>query len=404
MDEQTHASDTDNPDQAPASESGNSVEHLLRRLAECTEEHAIMLLDSEGRITWWNTGAERIFGLPQREAIGQHVSRLFTQEEKDQGLAEHEMTVALKNSTAEDDRWMARHDGSRFWATGLMVALRDPDGRLLGYGKILRSRTDLWEQMETLKNRIEDLDASSRRKDVFLSTLSHELRNPLAPLSNAVDLIRMAAPVTPDLDYPLRVIERQVDSLRRLVDDLLDLSRIGAGKIQLKKETIAIQEIVQRAVDSAEPQLRRRHELELLLPPAPLWVEADADRLVQVFVNLLNNAAKYTPEGGSIWVKGTVEDREVVIDVKDTGVGIPADLMPRLFELFTQAESSRPHSDGGLGIGLSLVKNLVTLHGGSVQAKSEGPGKGSEFTVRLPLKPGRLEKRRRPRVRAARRP
>ena len=379
--------DSDDPDCADAIDDPQSVERLLRRLAECTQEHAIMLLDREGRITWWNNGAERIFGLAQSEAIGQPVSRLFTREEVQQGLPEHEMTVAREDSNAEDDRWMKRQDGSRFWATGLMVALRDPDGRLLGYGKILRSRSDLWEQIETLRNQVEDLDASSRRKDVFLSTLSHELRNPLAPLSNAVDLIRMAAPAAPGLDYPLQVIERQVDSLRRLVDDLLDLSRIGAGKIDLKKEPIALQEIVRRAMETAGPFLRgRNHQIEELLPPAPMVVEADPDRLVQVFVNLLNNAGKFTPEGGSIWIKGTVEDQEAVIHIKDTGVGIPPELMPRLFELFTQAESSRMRSEGGLGIGLSLVKNLVTLHGGSVQAKSDGPSKGSEFTVRLPLK------------------
>ncbi|HET8945866.1 MAG TPA: ATP-binding protein [Candidatus Polarisedimenticolia bacterium] len=375
------------PDEAPDSGDPHSVNHLLRRLAECTQEHAIMLLDREGRITWWNSGAERIFGLTQSEAIGRTVSRLFTGEDVRHGLPEHEMTVAREDSTAEDDRWMKRGDGTRFWATGLMVALRDKDGRLLGYGKILRSRTDLWEQLETLRNQVEDLDASSRAKDVFLSTLSHELRNPLAPLSNAVDLIRRTAPATPDLAYPLQVIERQVDSLRRLVDDLLDLSRIGAGKIELKKEPVALEEIVQRAVESNGPSLRgRRHDLVMLLPPTPMTIEADRDRLVQVFVNLLNNACKFTPEGGTIWIKGTIEDQEAVIQIKDTGVGIPTELMPRLFELFTQAESSRTWSEGGLGIGLSLVKNLVTLHGGSVQANSDGPGKGSEFTVRLPLK------------------
>jgi len=379
--------DSGDPDCADATDDPQSVERLLLRLAECTQEHAIMLLDLEGRITWWNNGAERIFGLPSSQAIGQPVSRLFTREEVQQGLPEHEMTVAREDSNAEDDRWMKRQDGSRFWATGLMVALRAPDGRLLGYGKILRSRTDLWEQIETLRNQVEDLDASSRRKDVFLSTLSHELRNPLAPLSNAVDLIRLAAPEAPSLDYPLQVIERQVDSLRRLVDDLLDLSRIGAGKVELKKERIAVQEIVRRAMETAGPFLRgRNHQIEELLPPAPMVVDADPDRLVQVFVNLLNNAGKFTPEGGSIWIKGTVEDQETVVHIKDTGVGIPPELMPRLFELFTQAESTRVRSNGGLGIGLSLVKNLVTLHGGSVQARSDGPGKGSEFTVRLPLK------------------
>jgi signal transduction histidine kinase len=199
----------------------------------------------------------------------------------------------------------------------------------------------------------------------------------------------MAAPETPDLEYPLKVIERQVQALGRLVDDLLDLSRIGAGKMELKKKTIALQDIVQRAVESAGPLLRgRRHELHVLLPPAPLLVEADPDRLVQVFVNLLNNAGKYTPRHGRIWVKGTVEGEEAVIHVKDSGIGIPHDVLPRIFEMFTQAESARPHSEGGLGIGLTVVKQFVTLHGGSVQVRSEGPDKGSEFTVRLPLRSG----------------
>ena len=374
-------------DPAPARGAQASVDERLRLLAECTREHAVMLLDTEGRINWWNAGAERIFGLKRGEAIGQHVSRLFTDEEIEQGLPEHEMAIARVDGSAENDRWLERRDGSRFWANGLMVALRESDGRLIGFGKILRSRTDLWEQIQTLRNRAEALDTEARRKDVFLSTLSHELRNPLAPLSNAVQLIRLAAPSNPELDYPVKVIERQVESLSRLVGDLLDLSRIGAGKIELKKETVILQDIVHIAVESANPLVSgRRHRLEVLLPPVPLYVDGDPDRLVQVFVNLLNNAGKFTPEDGRIWIKGTIEDDEAVVDVQDTGIGIPPDVLPRIFELFTQVESSRPQSQGGLGIGLSLVKDLVTLHGGSVQVRSEGPGKGSEFTVRLPLK------------------
>ena len=366
-----------------------SIERLLGLLSESTQEHAILLLDKVGRIIYWNVGAERIFGLSRDEAVGQEVSRLFTPEERAQGLPEHEIAVARSNGSAEDDRWLARRDGSRFWATGLMVALRDENGGLLGFGKILRSRSDLREQFETLRNQVEALGATARRKDVFLSTLSHELRNPLAPLSNAVQLIRMTAPTAPDLEYPLKVIERQVESLSRLVDDLLDLSRIGAGKIELKKRKVALQEIIQRAVEAAGPMVHgRRHKLEVLLPPARLFVDADPDRLVQVFVNLLNNSGKYTPEKGRIWVKGTIEGDEAVVHVKDTGIGIPHDVLPRIFEMFTQAESSRPHSHGGLGIGLTVVKELVTLHGGSVQVRSEGPGKGSEFSVRLPLHKG----------------
>ena len=361
-------------------------DELIRLLVRQTTEFAIMLCNTRGGIRSWNAGAEKIFGMPANEALGQPVSILFTPEEREMGLADHEMAVSLAHGTAEDDRFMARHDGSTFWATGVMLAIRDDAGNLLGFGKILRNRTDLWEQLETLRNQVAALETSDRRKDVFLTTLSHELRNPLFALSNALQIIRKNDSLTAELDYPVSIIERQVDALRRLIDDMLDLSRIGAGKIELRKESITINELIHRALQSVGPLVReRRHELDVLLPPTAITVEADPSRLEQVFVNLLNNAAKYTPEGGRIWVRATTEGNQAVVHVEDTGVGIPRDLLPRIFDLFTQAESSREQSQGGLGIGLSLVKNLVTLHGGSVQVRSDGAGKGSQFSVRLPL-------------------
>jgi PAS domain S-box-containing protein len=360
-------------------DNGPQTEVLLRMLAEQTTEHAIILLDCEGRIAWWNRGAREIFGQPS--------AVLFPPEDVAGGIPEHEIAVAESDGAAQDDRWMSRRDGSRFWATGALTAVRDAKGQLLGFGKILRNRTDLREQLETLKNQVEASAAVSNSKDLFLSTLSHELRNPLAPLTNAVHLIRATAPPTPELEYPLKIIERQVDSIRRLVDDLLDLSRIGAGKVELKKVSTPIHEILHRATESAAPLIReRRHKLEMLLPRAPILVEGDPHRLEQVFVNLINNSAKYTPEGGRIWVKGTTEGDEAVVHIEDDGIGIPHGMLPHIFELFTQVESARSQSQGGLGIGLSLVKNLVTLHGGSVQVRSDGPGKGSEFSVRLPLR------------------
>jgi PAS domain S-box-containing protein len=377
----------------PQQESRSSVSHetkpnndLLRLVAEQSEEHAILLIDTEGLIRSWNPGAERIFGVPDSEIIGKHVSILFTPEEVEKGVPTHEMAVARAYGAAEDDRWMARHDGSRFWATGTMLALRDDNGKVIGFGKILRNRTDLKEQIETLRNQVEALDESGRRKDVFLATLSHELRNPLSPLSDAFQLLRMTSANNPELEFPLKVIERQVNTLRRLVNDLMDLTRIGAGKIELQKEVIEINVVIQRAVQTVGPLVReRRHRLDVLVPSGSIKVEADPTRLEQVFVNLINNAAKYTPEGGRIWVKVTTEGHECVVRVEDNGIGIPNELLPRIFDLFTQVESSRKHSQGGLGIGLSLVKSLVTAHGGSVQVRSEGDGKGSDFAVRLPL-------------------
>ena len=215
--------------------------------------------------------------------------------------------------------------------------------------------------------------------------LSHELRNPLAPIANAVNLLRLQQNESPVQRQARTVIERQVGQLNHLVDDLLEVSRITTGRVQLRPERIAIGSVVERAVETAQPLISlRRHELTIALPPKPLWLHADAARLEQVIVNLLTNAAKYTDEGGRIELTVQQEGESAVLRVRDTGIGIAAELLPHIFELFTQAERSLDRSQGGLGIGLCLVRRLVELHGGTVTAQSV-PGQGSEFTVRLPL-------------------
>lgn len=361
-------------------------DRLLALFAEQTHEHAILLLDREGFIAWWSPGAERIFAIPAADAVGQHASIVFTPDEIARGLPEYELAVARTQTAAEDDRWLRRGDGSRFWGMGVMVPLRDDAGECIGFCKVVRNRTDIREQLDTLVNRADAAEAESRRKDVFLSTLSHELRNPLAPLTNAVEIIRMTAAGSAELETSLRIMERQLANLRRLVDDLLDVARVASGKLELAKARIALDEILQRAIETTRPLVeQRRHRLELLMPPSPITVEGDAHRLTQVFVNLLHNAAKYTPEEGRIWVKATTEGDDAVVHVEDDGIGIPHDMLPRIFKLFTQVETSRDRSQGGLGIGLSLVRQLVVMHSGSVQVRSDGPGKGCQFTVRLPL-------------------
>jgi len=363
-----------------------NTEQLLRLLVDQMTEQALLLVDTGGTITWWSSGAELVFGLNKQQAVGRSFSILFTPEDQKAGIPEYELAVARTHGTAEDDRWMGRLDGSRFWATGVLSAARDQAGRVLGFGKALRNRTDLREQLDTLRNQTQALADANHQKDVFLSTLSHELRNPLAPLANAVQLIRLTSN-GPELDQFLKIIERQIAHLRRLVDDLLDVSRAGAGKIDLKKEIVSVEDVIEAAVESVRPLIReRRQTLEVLFPASRILVEGDRARLEQIFVNLIQNAAKYTPEGGRIWVKGTSEGPEAVVHIQDSGIGIPHEMLPRIFELFTQVESSRPQSQGGMGIGLSLVKSLVALHDGSVQVHSDGEGKGSEFTVRLPLK------------------
>ncbi|MGE5522332.1 MAG: ATP-binding protein [Rhodospirillaceae bacterium] len=362
------------------------VERLLRLLAEQTREQAIILIDTDGRIAWWGSGAEHVFGYKREAIIGQHISRLFAPDDVRRGMPQYELVTACVDGMAEDDLWMMRADGSRFWAAGAVTPIRDDAGEVIAYGKILRDRTDQKEQLETLRNKAAALERADQHKNIFLSTLSHELRNPLAPLVNALQLIRMSSPENASLQYPIKLIERQVEFIRRLVDDLLDVTRISSGKVQLNTETLDVRDVLSRAIESVRPSLEeKRHKLTISMLNTAILVLGDRDRLQQVFVNLLGNAVKYTPEGGQLNVKAFIEADEAVVKVQDDGVGIAEDMQPRIFDLFTQAENTLSRSQGGLGIGLSLVKQLVTLHQGSVQVRSEGVGKGSEFTVRLPL-------------------
>jgi CheY-like chemotaxis protein len=233
----------------------------------------------------------------------------------------------------------------------------------------------------------DELREADRRKDEFLAMLAHELRNPLAPIRNAVQFLRMAGPASKDLPWACDVIERQTAQMTRLVDDLLDVSRITRGKIRLEKAPVDVATVVAQAVESSRPVIEaRQHALDVALPPGPpLLVDADATRLAQVVLNLLHNAAKYTDEGGKIWVVVERQGDEAAIRVRDTGIGIPPEMLPHVFDLFTQVDRTLDRAQGGLGIGLTLVRRLVELHGGRATASSPGPGQGSEFVIRLPL-------------------
>jgi CheY-like chemotaxis protein/nitrogen-specific signal transduction histidine kinase len=231
-----------------------------------------------------------------------------------------------------------------------------------------------------------ELQAAHLQKDEFLAMLAHELRNPLAPIRNAIEILRdpeSAAGTPPEL---LDMMERQVSHLVRLVDDLLDVSRILRGKITLRKENIELASVISRAVETARPLIDAgSHELTIDLPPDPIHLHGDVVRLSQIFANLLNNAAKYTEPHGHIRVTAERVGNEAIVRVRDDGMGISPQLLPRVFDLFSQAERSLDRSQGGLGLGLTLVRRLVEMHGGRIEAKSEGPGRGSEFGVRLPI-------------------
>jgi CheY-like chemotaxis protein len=235
------------------------------------------------------------------------------------------------------------------------------------------------------RNAEEALKDVNHHKDEFLAMLAHELRNPLAPIRNAAQILRSHSTGQPELEWARTVIERQTRHLVRLVDDLLDVSRAVRGKIVLKKSTVEIAELIQHAVDTSQPIVRsRRHQLHVNFPCQPLSIEGDLTRLAQVVANLLNNAAKYTDEGGQIWLDVWVEGQDVVLRVRDSGPGISWKLLPHVFDLFTQAERTLDRAEGGLGIGLTLVKLLVEMHGGTVEARNADTRSGAEFIVRLP--------------------
>ena len=231
----------------------------------------------------------------------------------------------------------------------------------------------------------ESLREADRRKNEFLATLAHELRNPLAPLRNTLEVIRLQDDSPAAIRQARELMDRQVEQMTRLVEDLLDVTRIAQGKLVLRKEHVELRRGPRAAVQMNAPlRTARAHQLEVSLPPAPVWIAADQTRLVQVMVNLLNNAAKYTPDGGTLAIAAACEGKEAVIRVKDNGIGIPKEKLARIFDMYTQLDHKPSHSQGGLGIGLTLVRQLVELQGGTVAAESPGPDQGSEFIVRFP--------------------
>jgi signal transduction histidine kinase len=276
--------------------------------------------------------------------------------------------------------------------TEAYTAITEADARLRAVAALQQKAAALESELlhrrgleEELNAKVEQLADGDRRKDEFLAMLGHELRNPLAPVSAALEVMRLRADDPQRIGKAREVVERQIAQMTRLVDDLLDVSRITRGQIELREESVALAALVERAVEVARPLIDERgHRLSLDLPEGPVIFRGDRSRLEQVFANLLSNAAKYTDVGGHIWLRALVEDEEVVISVRDDGEGLTPELRDRVFDLFVQGPDTRSMARGGLGLGLTLVRQLVQLHGGEISALSDGPGKGSEFLVRLP--------------------
>jgi PAS domain S-box-containing protein len=359
-------------------------EERFRLLVEGTRDYAIFMLDPQGRVVSWNSGAEHIKGYSADEIMGKDFSCFYSAEAREAGVPRQLLNRAAMEGRVENEGWRVRKDGSQFWADAVITALRDNSGRLRGFSKVTRDMTER-HQLDQTKLAAEVLAELGRRKDEFLAMLSHELRNPLAAIHNGMELLRPLQSDDPLHQGAWGIVERQLHKLTKLVDELLDVSRVTSGTIQLQREHIDLRVIVEHALETARPQIvERRHELSVSLPSEVIWVLADAIRVEQVLVNLLTNAAKYTDAGGRIWLNLTGEDGTAVLRVRDNGAGIEPELLNNIFDLFAQSARSLDRSQGGLGVGLTVARRIVELHGGSIEAASAGLGQGSEFSVHLP--------------------
>jgi PAS domain S-box-containing protein len=503
------------PDEAVADSEGLEVspasEELFRLMVESVGDYAVFATDTSGRILSWNPGVLRLLGYEEGEWVGRHASIIFTPEDLERGGHVLEMETAAREGCAEDNRWHVRKDGTRFWANGMLMPLRDAAGRLRGFAKILRDNTAAQEQEDLLRNKrdllaatldslpgifyvfdstgrflrwntnfervtgcsaeeiarmtpldffrgddcrhieerigevfakgsstaeallvtksgesipyfftgsrfafggaecvvgmgvditerrlVEESERAARReaeeanrlKDDFLATLSHELRTPLTAMLGWSRLLRSGGIGEVMAARALESIERNAEAQRQLVDDILDVSSIISGKLRLDVRPISIVSVVESAVDAVRPAAdAKRIELRVVIGTRMGAINGDPDRLRQVVWNLLSNAVKFTPEGGRVEVGAERREGVVRVVVSDTGRGIEPDFLPHVFDRFRQADASTTRTHGGLGLGLSIVRHIVEMHGGSVAAESAGAGLGATFAVTLPTEP-----------------
>lgn len=361
-------------------------EEQYRTLVAQVQEYAIFMVDTEGRPTSWNEGVRVVLGFDREEFLERSISsRIFPADDSGATALEELLREAEQVGSVENDRWMVKKDGSRFFSRGTITSLHDESGLLIGFTIVMRDQTEQKQLEEVLQKTTADLTLADERKNQFLAMLGHELRNPLAPIRTALEVMRR----TSDEKVVIKtqdVINRQTLQLTRLIDDLLDVSRITRGKVDLKLQPLDLREVISAAIESSQPHVDAREQaLHIDLPSHPLTVEGDPARLSQVFANLLNNASKFSARKSDIYITTKQSGSSISISVRDNGVGISPDILPHIFEIFLQGAQSSDRSQGGLGIGLTLVKSLVELHGGSVAVHSEGVDKGSEFVVTLTL-------------------
>jgi PAS domain S-box-containing protein len=357
---------------------------LLAAIVESSND-AIVSKSPEGIIQSWNAAAERLFGYTAEQAVGHPIMLIVPPELADE---EAQIMANLRAGRRIDhfETVRTRSDGRPVYVSLTISPIFDEQGRWLGASKIARDITERKDAEKRIRDLLAELREADRRKDEFLATLAHELRGPLAPVRNSLEIAKRAAGDPGLVQQALGTIDRQTAQMERLIDDLLDVSRIAHGRLELRRQRVALGTVISQALEACRPLAERlAHQLNVELPAEPLQLDADPSRLVQVFTNLLTNACRYTEPGGRISLRATRQDHQALISVNDTGMGIAADMLDRIFDTFVQVDQGHERSRAGLGIGLTLVKQVVELHGGRVEAHSAGPGQGSEFRVYLPL-------------------
>ena len=367
-------------------------EARYRPLMENVRDHALFLLDDQGRVTEWTLGAQRVKGYSAEEVLGRHVSLFFPPEPVEQGAVARELSDAAATGRAEHEGWHVRKDGSRFWGHEITTALRDEHNRLVGFSKVTR---DLSEHRRLEQQREELLatataargqaEEAQRAKDEFLAILGHELRTPLTPLLLWSRMMRSGRMPLQHLGRAIDAIVQCAESQSRLIEDLLDLARVRSGTLLVSPRASCPWSIVRAAHEIIAPTAQAKGvSLEVDMEPGLGRAVLDPVRLQQILWNLLSNAVKFTPAGGRVSVRVRKHAGQFEVEVADTGQGIAAEFLPYLFQRFRQADMRDTREHMGLGIGLAFCRHLVELHGGTIQARSEGLGRGSVFTVRLP--------------------
>ena len=380
---------------------------IFQLLVSSVRDYAIFMLDPDGNVATWNLGAQRIKGYAPEEIIGRHFSTFYGEEDLRDRKPERELEIARAQGSVEDEGWRLRKDGTRFWANVVITAVHDAHGHLRGFGKVTRDITERKHAEEMQQALVEQREArlkaeeerrraeesyriaqeANRAKDEFLMTLSHELRTPMTAILGWARMLPSMSPSDPLFDEAVASIASGAQLQARLIDDILDVSRIVSGKLRLAPETVEVARVVMNSVDAVNATATAKQiEIVTSFAPGLGTMVADSTRIQQVIWNLLSNAVKFTPRGGRVQVSALRTASHVQISVTDNGEGIDPHFLPHIFEPFRQAESPQTRVHGGLGLGLSIVRYIAEAHGGTIAAESEGRGRGATFTVTLPVR------------------